>query len=48
MGQKLERQLGYGMRFLAADNDDEALALLRANQVQAVFTLGGWPLPTVS
>lgn len=48
MGQKLERQLGYGMRFLAADNDDEALALLRANQVQAVFTLGGWPLPTVA
>lgn len=48
MGQKLERQLGYGMRFLAADNDDEALALLRANKVQAVFTLGGWPLPTVA
>lgn len=48
MGQKLEAQLGYGMRFLAADNDEEALALLRGNKVQAVFTLGGWPLPTVA
>lgn len=48
MGQKLESQLGYGMKFLVAENDDEALALLRANKVQAVFTLGGWPLPTVA
>ena len=48
MGQKLESQLGYGMQFLVAENDDEALALLRANKVQAVFTLGGWPLPTVA
>ena len=48
MGQKLEGQLGYGMRFLIAETDDEALALLRANQVQAVFTLGGWPLPSVA
>ena len=36
------------MRFLIAETDDEALALLRANQVQAVFTLGGWPLPSVA
>ena len=48
MGQRLEGQLGYGMHFLAAESDDEALALLRANKVQAVFTLGGWPLPTVA
>ena len=48
MGQKLEGQLGYGMKLLVAENDDEALALLRANKVQAVFTLGGWPLPTVA
>jgi TRAP-type uncharacterized transport system substrate-binding protein len=48
MGQKLESQLGYGMHFVVADSDDEALALLRANKVQAVFTLGGWPLPTVA
>lgn len=48
MGQKLEGQLGYGMKLLIAETDDEALALLRANKVQAVFTLGGWPLPTVA
>jgi len=48
LGQMLDRQLGYGMRFVAADNDEQALALLREDRVQAVFTLGGWPLPTVS
>jgi TRAP-type uncharacterized transport system substrate-binding protein len=47
MGQKLEGQLGYGMKFFLADTDDAAVAMLRANQVQAVFTLGGWPLPAV-
>lgn len=48
MGQTLERQLGYGMRFIVADNDDHALKLLRSGQAQAVFTLGGWPLPSVA
>ena len=44
MGQKLESQLGYGMLFLVADTDDDALAVLRAIEVQAVFTLGGCPV----
>jgi TRAP-type uncharacterized transport system substrate-binding protein len=48
MGQTLERQLAYGLKLVVADNDDQALSLLRQGQVQAVFTLGGWPLPTVS
>jgi TRAP-type uncharacterized transport system substrate-binding protein len=48
MGQSLERQMGYGMKFVVADNDDQALSLLKAGQVQAIFTLGGWPLPTVA
>lgn len=48
MSQKLEGQLGYSMKFLIAESDDQALTMLRANQVQAVFTLGGWPLPTVA
>jgi TRAP-type uncharacterized transport system substrate-binding protein len=48
MGQTLEKQLGYGMTFVVADSDDEALSLLRAGQVQAVFTLGGWPLPSIA
>jgi TRAP-type uncharacterized transport system substrate-binding protein len=48
MGQTLERQLRYDMRFVIADTDDQALALLRSGQVQAVFTLGGWPLPAIA
>jgi TRAP-type uncharacterized transport system substrate-binding protein len=48
LGQTRERQLAYGMKFVVADSDDHALDLLRQGYVQAVFTLGGWPLPTVS
>jgi TRAP-type uncharacterized transport system substrate-binding protein len=47
MGQTLEKRLGYRMNFVVAD-DDEALRLLRTGKVQAVFTLGGSPLPAVS
>jgi hypothetical protein len=47
MGQRLEEQLKYGMTFVIAETDDEAVKFLRAGQVQAVFTLGGWPLPSV-
>jgi TRAP-type uncharacterized transport system substrate-binding protein len=48
MGQTLERQVGYGMKFVVAENDDQALNFLKAGQVQAIFTLGGWPLPAVA
>lgn len=48
MAQTLEQQLGYGMTFALADNDDQALELLRSGDVQAVFTLGGWPLPAIA
>jgi TRAP-type uncharacterized transport system substrate-binding protein len=48
MGQVLEKRLRYGMNFVVADTDDQALALLRTGKAQAVFTLGGWPLPVVS
>ena len=47
MGQTLEKRLGYGMNFVVAD-DDEALRLLRTGKAQAVFTLGGSPLDTVT
>ena len=47
MGQSLERQVGYEMKFVLADSDDQALSMLKAGQVQAIFTLGGWPLPNV-
>ncbi|MCY7305164.1 MAG: hypothetical protein LH632_03255 [Rhodoferax sp.] len=48
MGQELEKRLGYNMKLVVADSDDDALAMLRAGQVQAVFTLGGWPLPAIT
>lgn len=48
MGQTLEKRLRYGMNFVVADTDDQALGLLRTGKVQAVFTLGGWPLDVVS
>ena len=31
-----------------ADTDDQAVGLLNSGQIQAIFTLGGWPLPSVS
>jgi TRAP-type uncharacterized transport system substrate-binding protein len=48
LGQLLEKQVGYGMEFVLARNDDEAIELLRANKVQAIFTSGGWPMPNIS
>jgi TRAP-type uncharacterized transport system substrate-binding protein len=48
MAQTLERQLGYGMTVIVADSDEHALDLLRGGDVQAVFTLGGWPLPAIT
>ncbi len=47
MGSTLERQLRYDMQFIVADSDEHALKLLREGSVQAVFTLGGWPLPSI-
>ena len=48
MGQTLERQLGYGMTFLQADSDEQALSMLKSKQADAIFTTGGWPYPIVS
>jgi len=48
LGPTLEKQTGYGMRFVAADTDDQAVAQLMAGHIQAVFTTGGWPYPAVS
>lgn len=48
MAQTLDRQLGYGMTIVAAENDQQGIEAMRAGDVQAVFTLGGWPLPAVS
>lgn len=48
LGQTLNTQLGHGMDFVIADNDDHALKLLQANTVQAIFSTGGWPMPNIT
>ncbi len=48
LGQRLSNQYGYGMDLRKAENDDDALKLLRENKVQAIFTDGGWPLPSIA
>ena len=47
MGQMIKRQLGLNLAFDNADSDDQALEMLRAGKVQAVFTTVGWPSPFV-
>ena len=48
LGQTLENQMGYGMKFLQADSDEEAVKMLQSNQAEAIFTTGGWPYPAVA
>jgi len=48
MARSIDAQYRLGLQLLAADNDAEALRALKAGQAQAVFTLGGWPLPAVA
>ena len=48
LGQTLNTQLGYSMQLQIADSDDQAVKMLRDNKVQAIFTDGGWPLPSIS
>ena len=48
MARSIDAQYRLGLQLLAADNDADALRALRAGQAEAVFTLGGWPLPAVA
>ena len=48
MGRTLDRQFGYKIEFDNADSDEQALEMLRAGKVQAVFTTVGWPSPAIS
>ena len=48
LGQTLNAQLGYAMQLQIAESDDQAVRMLRDNKVQAIFTDGGWPLPSIS
>ena len=48
LGQTLNKQTGYAMELLLAESDDIAIKMMQSNQVQAVFTDGGWPLPSIA
>jgi len=48
MGRSLDRQFGYKIAFDNADSDEQALEMLRAGKVQAMFTTVGWPSPFIS
>lgn len=48
LGQKLNAQLPNGMTMVESDSDEKAIASLLSNEVQAVFTTGGWPYPPVN
>ena len=48
LGQRLNEQNNFGMDLRKAETDDEAVRLLKENVVQAIFTDGGWPLPSVA
>lgn len=48
MARSIDAQYRLGLQLLAADSDADALRALQAGQAQAVFTLGGWPLPAVA
>jgi TRAP-type uncharacterized transport system substrate-binding protein len=48
LGQTLNKQTGFGMELLLAETDDIAIKMLQSNQVQALFTDGGWPLPSIA
>jgi hypothetical protein len=48
LGQRLNEQNGLEMNLRKAETDDEAVRLLHENKVQAIFTDGGWPLPSIA
>jgi len=45
--QVLNERLQYGLRLVSAATDEAALAMLKSGEVQAVFTLAGWPMPAL-
>lgn len=48
LGQRLNEQNSLEMNLRKAETDDEAVKLLQDNKVQAIFTDGGWPLPSIA
>jgi hypothetical protein len=46
--QMLEQHKHFELRFVSAESDEQALAMLRKGEVQAVFSLAGWPMPVLA
>ncbi len=43
LGRQLDKQHGYGMVLVDADNDDAAFKMVQSGQVAAALTVSGWP-----
>ena len=43
LGREVDRRHKLGMQFVDLPNDEQALAMLKAGQVAAVFSTSGWP-----
>ncbi len=48
LGQRMSDQFNLGINLRKAETDDEAIKWLHENKVQAIFTDGGWPLPSIA
>ena len=48
LGQRLSDQSNLNINLRKAETDDEAIKWLHENKVQAIFTDGGWPLPSIA
>ena len=48
LGRQLDKQLGYGMRFVDAPNDKAAIDMVKSGQVAAMLTVSGWPSGVVN
>lgn len=43
LARSMDKRLGYGLRFVDKDTDEQALESLRKGEVFAVFSTSGWP-----
>jgi hypothetical protein len=48
LGQRISDQFNLNINLRRAETDDEAIKWLQESKVQAIFTDGGWPLPSIA
>lgn len=48
LGRRLDKQLGYQMRFVDVASDADAFKLVQEGKVAAAFSVSGWPSGSVS